>query len=55
MFHARVLNDLSSSPYRIATTEVGMGILEIVAGVFLVSVPALVLADGAEQQRDPRD
>ncbi len=31
-----------------------MGVLEIFAGVFLVSVPALVLADGTERPA-PRD
>jgi hypothetical protein len=32
-----------------------MGIFEIMAGAFLVSVPALVLADALDERNGPRE
>lgn len=52
VFHGGPLNDQHPSPYRSAAKEVPMGVLEILAGAFLVSVPGLVLADAVDERQD---
>ena len=51
VFHGSALNGQGSSPYRSAAKEVAMGVLEILAGAFLVSVPGLVLADAVDERQ----
>lgn len=52
VFHERPLNVRRPPPYRSAAKEIPMGVLEILAGAFLVSVPGLVLADAVDERQD---
>jgi hypothetical protein len=52
LFHDSDLNERGPPPYRSAAKEVAMGVLEILAGAFLVSVPGLVLADAVDERQN---